>query len=786
MQTLLALAVLSIVPSSGDGDPLEAVRLVVDGTPSAVLRFRVVDEKDRPIPARLTFVGAKGAGMALFPRVDAAPKELAVRKDVVYALHGAVAITVPEGTFRVHASHGPEWSLATNDFTFVAGKTYEWTAKLVHEVDTSGWIGADFHLHTLTYSGHGDANLEERLISLIGEGVELAVATDHNHLTDYRPALETLGAANDVTAITGDEVTTSIGHFNVFPLDPTRAPIAWKSTNANELFALARAEPNALGVAPIVQVNHPRWEDGDWFGKTGLDLVSGESKAANWSGDFDTLEVMNSNALLGYADAELVEEKESTGSVLADWFHLLNRGARYGAVGNSDSHTVRFDFAGYPRTYVRSAASDVGKPEAGSPAGRIDVKEVAESLRAKRMFATSGPFVDVSAEGQGSGATVKARDGRVTLRVKTQAASWIDVDRAKVYVNGDLVRTLASKPERTVVRIDETVELPIDRDAWIVVTVEGDDSLAPVLADEGRKHLPRAVTNPIWVDGDGDGAWTSPAERVRVAAAHCDGADEASSVLRRLSPSEAAFFVLAGASAKRPWAATIVASSLESSDRSVRLAACRAAEMLGDPALAKPLATAFHRSAKDGFARLCAYSASRACGATDLVDRYGELVESLRPAQIERHRKELHALFPGTWVTEWRVRGPMLVRADAPTLPWKNASSIADGAGFVDLAALAPGKAENARFEAETYLTTTEARRIGFALGTDDGCRLVVDGQSLVEDAEPHDAALRSFGTLDLTPGKHLVQLEVSNGRGASGFRFGILDASATVAWSRE
>ena len=34
--------------------------------------------------------------------------------------------------------------------------------------------------------------MNERIISLVGENVEFAVATDHNHNTDYQPTIDNL------------------------------------------------------------------------------------------------------------------------------------------------------------------------------------------------------------------------------------------------------------------------------------------------------------------------------------------------------------------------------------------------------------------------------------------------------------------------------------------------------------------------------------------------------------------------------------------------------------------
>jgi hypothetical protein len=36
-------------------------------------------------------------------------------------------------------------------------------------------------VHTLTHSVHGDVTIDERAITLAGEGIELQVVTDHDH-----------------------------------------------------------------------------------------------------------------------------------------------------------------------------------------------------------------------------------------------------------------------------------------------------------------------------------------------------------------------------------------------------------------------------------------------------------------------------------------------------------------------------------------------------------------------------------------------------------------------------
>lgn len=783
----------------------EPAQLQAPGTPSAVLRFTIVDAQgEKPMPGRLTFVPAKGApamgASALFPVTDARPDELAVRKDVVYALRGTGAITVPAGEFTVYASRGMEWSLHAQPFVFEAGKTYELAAKLVHEVDSRGWISADFHLHTRTYSGHGDANLEERVISLAGEGVEFAVATDHNHNTDYAPTLDKLGAKGVFTTVTGNEVSTPIGHLNAFPLDPARPPIAHDLKDGGELFKLVRAEPNAFGIVPIVQLNHPRLRDIDWFFHTGLDPVTGASTQKNWSPEFDTLEIFNSNAAQGYADSEQgPRDPDYVGSVLQDWFHLLNRGARYGAVGNSDSHTVHFDFAGWPRNFVRSSTDEPSK---------IDPREVAAALRSRQTFTTMGPFVTFAFDdGRPVGpAAPDAQPTQPKLKIQVQAATWIDVDRIKVIVNGDETAVLDVPQERKPMRFDAAVDMNLTDDAWVTVIVEGDDPLAPVLANSDVKHLPWAVANPIWIDATGDGKWSSPWERAKELVESFKTDAGANTRYGFLPGALRALVITASAEGKKRWTPRLIRRAFGETHHDAVLCAARAAETLADPALVDALDAAFHARADDGYARLCLYRALKACGAKDLGGLYTELVQGLRPDRRSVHQKELGQLFPGAWANEWSVVGPfpspakktLLDAEQGPEqdaalaktfdgrngakLAWKRMGAEADANGFVDLAAGLKKDAEESIFVARAWIRSPDARKVGFALGTDDAARFRVNDALVVKDDGAHDAGLRHFGALDLKAGWNAVVLEVQNGGGASGFRLGLLDPGVTVA----
>ena len=176
----------------------------------------VTDEADgTPLPARVTFTDPEGNLVQVY---YAESLYTAVREGVVYTSKGSVRVELPEGSYRVFATRGAEWGLGQASLE-VGPEGAAAQLELAREVDTTGFVSCDTHIHTLTFSGHGDASTEERMVTLAGEGVELAISTDHNHNTDYRPYQERAGLNDLFTSVVGNEVTTKIGHFNSFPLE---------------------------------------------------------------------------------------------------------------------------------------------------------------------------------------------------------------------------------------------------------------------------------------------------------------------------------------------------------------------------------------------------------------------------------------------------------------------------------------------------------------------------------------------------------------------------------------
>jgi hypothetical protein len=428
----------------------------------------------KPLPARIAVADADGN---LAPIYYAERPLTAVRPGIAYTSDGRAVLEVPAGEWQVWASRGMEWGVDSDAVAVTFGGEASIALTIGREVDTRGWIAADTHIHTLTHSGHGDASVEERLVTLAGEGVELAIATDHNHQTDYLPLQKQLGLKPWFTPVVGNEVTTDNGHMNAFPFAPEREIPPYEETDWKKLVAGIRARG-----AQVVILNHPRWpEEGkDPLTAFGFDETTGRN-AAGQEFTFDCIEIVNSDCPTSPPRA-----------ILPVWFALLERGQRFTAVGSSDSHTVGV-IVGQGRTYVPSATDD--------PA-RVEVDAACEAFRNGRVSVSLGMFATIAIEGRGMGDTLRARGEEVEALVRVRQPSWVAPRRLELVVNGQVAATVAlddAQPGDTANLRERRVRLTLPRAKnWIVAVASGDKVVAPFWPMSQPESM--AITNPVFVE----------------------------------------------------------------------------------------------------------------------------------------------------------------------------------------------------------------------------------------------------------------------------------------------
>lgn len=444
---------------------------------------------------------------------------------VRFAADGHARVPVAPGSWQVTFSRGFEYDLSRSPVSATAGSTATVRAKLTRVVDTTGWISGDFHVHA-QFSPDGDDLLAEKVRAFAAEGVEVPVSTEHEFIGDFGPTVRALGLDAFMHAIAGTEMTTTAsGHFNIFPLTPmpdllNHGGLRWYNRAIPDVLKEARGRLTADGLTPIVQMNHPRS-----VGMAYLDAVhfdpnsfTAQASPADWSAEnWDAMEVWNGVELARFEGCPT----QAAGCVAPahptafDWFSFLDRGRRLTATGNSDSHKASLQEVGYPRNYVYAGTDD--------PAALTDAKLMA-ALRGQQVVISGGPFLRTSVGAVLPGGTAAAEviNGVATvhLTLDVQAPTWmgplsrIDVWMGDTSASGGHIaaRVPLSDDGTKVLRYHGTIDLAVAADTWLVATVRGpadsagvSHALWPVVE---APVPPFAITNPIWVDYDGDGVVT--------------------------------------------------------------------------------------------------------------------------------------------------------------------------------------------------------------------------------------------------------------------------------------
>ena len=474
--------------------------------PNQVLRdarlcVTVIDrDTGQTTPCRLTILNSAGSLQSVGAVSD---DQLAVRPGIVYTASGSAWIGLPPGDYTLYAGRGFEYSLATARLSLEQGAERRLTLTIHREVDTRGYVACDPHVHTLTHSGHGDATALERMITLAGEGIELPITTEHNRHVDLEPLAQTMKLDSRFTPVIGNEVTTPVGHFNIFPVAPGAAVPDHTGTDWPSVFA-------AIGKVDDVQVvilNHGRDLHSQVrpLGPAWHHALVGDN-LRGWPIGFNAMEIVNSAAT-----------QSDPLQLFHDWLGLLNHGHRVTPIGSSDSHDVGRHFVGQARTYIRSPDKDVGK---------IDRVAAARQMVAGRVLMSYGLLTDLTVNQTfrpGDCATIVSPQLHVEVCVR--GPHWVQAQHVALFANGQRIA------EQT---IDTEAQRPgegiIWKQSWQFPRPPHDVHLVALATGPGIRQLYWPTAKPyqptsdnpqttvvgcsgaIWLDVDGDGQSTSARE----------------------------------------------------------------------------------------------------------------------------------------------------------------------------------------------------------------------------------------------------------------------------------
>jgi hypothetical protein len=454
------------------------------------------------------------------------------------------SLPLPPGEYRILISRGIEYSLFATTVTVTPGGTQWITAQIDRVVDTSGYISADLHVHAVN-SPDSPLPLLDRVLTFMGEGVEILVSTDHDFITDYRPIIREIGAERYITSYPGDELTTfDLGHFNGYPLRPDPEALQngapdWaggRGPNLTPEGIFRSLKERGLVTNPVVQVNHPRATLMGYFRAIRLDTDTLKTHANPETFRMDPSllkqEPDDTGLFSDLFDAfEIYNNPSEIPELLNDFFAFLNIGLIKTGVAVSDTHHWYSAQAGVPRTFVY-----VG--EGNDTPEKVDVEAFTRAIQKGLAIGTSGPFLRASLkDAQGK----EYRYGElapspVELSIVVEMPDWMGVDTLEIFSNtpgtasrngvsvkswptpkkrirlaeGDFVRDGKRKRYSHREPLNDLLNDP-GKDAWFVIIVRDDRdygadySIYPV-----GDQRPLAFTNALLADMDGNGKFDPP------------------------------------------------------------------------------------------------------------------------------------------------------------------------------------------------------------------------------------------------------------------------------------
>jgi hypothetical protein len=383
---------------------------------SSSLELTVLGDNGSQFPARITVLNSRRSLQTFL--IDSLSAAVAVRPGCLYTMNRQ-RLKLPPGNYTIYAGHGFEYSVDSLQLTIGKSGLAQHTLTLTKQVETSGWVSCDPHIHSETYSGHGDASIQERAVTIAGEGIEFPVMTDHNKYVDLAPVAAALGSdlAALFTPVTGDEVTTHVGHFNVFDTSMETPLIDHRGKNWDEISSAIQQ----AGRDKVVILNHARDVHNGFrpFDPT-RHIASAGMSVDNWKFPANAMEVINSGS-----------QQSDVMQLFHDWMGMLNGGTMLTPIGSSDSHDVSRFIVGQGRTYIKG---DDKQP------GRLDKHALMSNLIAGKVSVSCGLVTRILVNDQYGPGDMGRGSGDVKVHIEVLGPAWVSADKVSLYANGKMIR----------------------------------------------------------------------------------------------------------------------------------------------------------------------------------------------------------------------------------------------------------------------------------------------------------------------------------------------------------
>ena len=501
--------------------------------PHGKLHIRLAD------PARITVTDAKGRsygpdGYWLYADDGFDRQERPFETHYFYGNSGGGELDVPAGPTTITVVLGYANRVQTETVEAPAGEvTVAVRERTLAPLDDreGKWISADLHVHR-NYGGtyrNGGATLSEQAQA---EGLDIVNNLVVNKEQRF-PDLQTPGECSacrsdqpDQQVIDGQEFHTSYwGHRGILHLGqqlilPGYA--GYPNTAAASLFPMnLDVYDMAHARGALVGAVHPFEEAPDPFANP-PQRITDELPVDVALGKLDYMEIV------GFSD------HRSTARV---WYRLLNLGYRIPAGAGTDA-TANYaapirGMVGFDRVYT------------WVPAWPVPVEMWMDGLRRGRTFATNGPLVRFTLNGEMVGSEVRLDQPQPQVPFTARLRSIVPVDHLEIVCNGKVVKQLPLNQERDAADAQGTI--PLGESGWCLLRAYSDKAVYPLL-----DNYAYATSSPVYVTVAGQkprspedagyfAAWIGRVMDVTSSYPDWNSAEEKKLVLERLRAAKAIY-----------------------------------------------------------------------------------------------------------------------------------------------------------------------------------------------------------------------------------------------------
>ncbi len=429
-------------------------------------------ETGSSIPARVILYAADGKS---YTPIDQYAR-VGHTGDHAFHTDGTFVVEVPVGGVEMTVVHGFETVPQTVQLQVSAGEVTAHSVQLrtLWDLGAQGCFSGSTHVH-MNYAGNLHNTLENLAFMSRAEDQDILneqVANKDNRVLDHQFFIPGGGqhpiSTPDHVVVVGQEYRPPFyGHVFMLGLrDHLISPFVtgYEGTAIESLYpSNTDMLRKAIDQGATVGYVHPYTGDADPL-TTGLgggkgfvvDAALGSTHALEWS-------------LPGRAG-------------FFPLYAVWNNGLRVTGTGGEDSITNlhRWRLMGGVRTYV--CTQD----------GRLSSDRWYEGLRAGRAYMTTGPLLQLEADGRGPGEQIDLPGpGAVTLRAEARSITPLQV--LEVVQNGEVIHTERFVGDRTAITLD--LDVTFQDSGWVHIRAWGNAAERfPVDVDYAQ-----AFSNPVWV-----------------------------------------------------------------------------------------------------------------------------------------------------------------------------------------------------------------------------------------------------------------------------------------------